>query len=168
MLINIYNPGCSIERKKNSDLCHKHWSVKVSVLLLMGSSDHGYAITAKSTAGKHLFVEISDVPIHIYWALANARVSFFSPLANLFLPPNVIGIHTTRIFHTPTSKVTLGGARLKTAMGHLMKRRRSDLCKALRVSRSGFFFLFVFLSPGLSGDNTGSSSKKRGDGPWWQ
>lgn len=45
----------------------------------MGSSDHGYAIMAPSTAGKHLFVQISDFPIHIYWGLANAHVGFFFP-----------------------------------------------------------------------------------------
>lgn len=49
--------------ERNSDLHHKHGAVKVSVLLLMGSSDQEYVIMAQSTAGKHLLVQIADFQI---------------------------------------------------------------------------------------------------------
>lgn len=153
--------------KKNSeDLCHKHWAVKVSVLLPMGSPDQECVIMTQSTAGKHLLVQISYFPIHINRALANARVGFFFFPANLFPDHNVIGIHTTWIFHTTTYKLALG-AHVKTTMWHLMKwshlRGASQSCTVGPNIKVGFLSP-VF--PGLSGDNAGT--KKGGDGLWWQ
>lgn len=129
----------------------------------MGSSDHGHAIMAQSTAGKHLFVQILDFPIHIYSALANAHVGFFfSPLANSFPHPNAISIHTKVSVHTVTYKVTFAGARVKTTMGHLMKRWRSNLCLEYQGQS---IFLVCFFQDCLE-ITLAPAAKKGGDGLW--